>query len=223
MFLFPIGVSPSRSNLFYPSYAWPLALLETPVFVSRSSTSNSSCCLQLHELPRLAVAGYSPYRSGKLVGDGCDRHAVGSALEQLGQTWPLLDAFRPDYRSRPIHQKGPQVRIVALADAQLADTAACAGLSGGQTDPSRELPAVLEGRSRAHRGNHCSGSQHPYARNLRYSLTRRGRTQVLRQTSFDQSDVCLDALHSAQLLSQALDQPPRVRIVVASIEPRNWG
>jgi hypothetical protein len=112
MLFIPIGVSSSRSDLFYPSHAWPLALLETLLFVIRLATTNGSCSLPLHGLPRLALAEHSPDRPGKLVGYGRNRHAVGPALEQFSQPWPLLSAFRPYYRSSPMHQQGPQVSVV---------------------------------------------------------------------------------------------------------------
>ena len=108
-----------------------------------------------------------------------------------------------------MHQQRSQVRVAALADAQLPHATASAGLTRHQADPGGEFARILEGGGRAHAGDDRRGGHQAHARNLGNGAARRRAAQLLRQATLDRADVGLQLLDAVHLFVQAVDEHRR--------------
>ena len=112
-----------------------------------------------------------PYDAGILVSQSYRSHVLVAPLDHCvnpGARFIWLGFLpRPvDHRTRPVNQKGSEIRVPALTDAQQVLLAPAGVLAGHQTQPGRDLSAVIKIFSIPQGGHQSTSGNRANARNL---------------------------------------------------------
>lgn len=119
---------------------------------------------RFHQVPSKQVTGLPfgkncPCCSRQLVGQRCNNHTVGPALQQ--PLYPATAIASGNDCADSVHQHGAHIRVTPFGDSQLPNLATGARLAGCQAQPGRKLPARIKAaqiRGSGYQRRRCQGA-----------------------------------------------------------------